>query len=407
MLLVLGVANIALRAQWHQVEDGVLWADRAEGVTVSEVADRSPAASAGLQRGDILLAVNGVPVERRADVIEYQHTGVAGTKLSYTVVRLGTRQVLSIELEPGPQGSSMYFVLAAVGLFTLLVGASVRLRRPDDQATLHFFWLCVAFFGAFTFSFTGPLDRLDWIFYWGDAVSMALMPALLLHFTLEFPERPARARPNLRILAPLIYAPAVALSVARVVIVERGPSSGPQFSRWIDLLERGEHVYLFVAAVAAVGVLVKAFRQITSETGQRQLRWIAWGTGLGVGPFAVFYALPWALGVDPPLALQLTAIPLGVVPLTFASAIVRYRLRDVEVIIKRAVAYTAFLSAAAVLYMAMLKTTSFVLGSDAVRGDGASGLEDGHARIIALLATIVVVLLAQPVKEAVQNALDR
>jgi hypothetical protein len=36
MLLVLGVANIALRAQWHQVEDGVLWADRAEGVTVSE-----------------------------------------------------------------------------------------------------------------------------------------------------------------------------------------------------------------------------------------------------------------------------------------------------------------------------------------------------------------------------------
>ena len=63
----------------------------------------------------------------------------------------------------------------------------MRLRRPDDQATLHFFWLCVAFFGAFTFSFTGPLDRLDWIFYWGDAVAMALMPALLLHFTLEFP----------------------------------------------------------------------------------------------------------------------------------------------------------------------------------------------------------------------------
>ena len=57
----------------------------------------------------------------------------------------------------------MYFVLAAVGLFTLLVGASVRLRRPRDQATLHFFWLCVAFFGAFTFSFNGPFDRLDWI----------------------------------------------------------------------------------------------------------------------------------------------------------------------------------------------------------------------------------------------------
>ena len=46
MLLVLGIANIALRAQAHQVEDGVLWADRAEGVTVAEVADGSPAGRA-------------------------------------------------------------------------------------------------------------------------------------------------------------------------------------------------------------------------------------------------------------------------------------------------------------------------------------------------------------------------
>jgi two-component system, NtrC family, sensor kinase len=397
LLLVLGVANIALRAQAHQVEDGVLWTDRAEGATIAEIADRSPAARAGLQRGDVLLAVNGVPVERRADVVEYQRRSTAGTTLSYTVVRLGTRQVLQVELAPSPQGSSMYFVLAAVGLFTLLVGASVRLRRPDDQATLHFFWLCVAFFGAFTFSFTGPFDRLDWIFYWGDAIAMALMPALLLHFTLEFPERPIGARPNLAVIAPLVYAPAVVLSLARIVAVTRAGSDGPLFSRSIDLIERGEHVYLFAGAVAALGVIVKAFRQITSETGQRQLRWIAWGTGLGVGPFAVFYALPWALGMSPPLALQLTAIPLGVVPLTFASAIVRYRLRDVEVIIKRGVAYTAFLSATAVLYFALLRTTGFFFANDF----------DQHNWIVALLATLVVILVAQPVKQSVQDALDR
>src|SRR5438128_845624 len=75
LLLVLGVANIALRAQAHQVEDGVLWADRAEGVTVSDIAPGSPAERAGMQRGDVLLAVNGLTIERRSEVLEYQHRG--------------------------------------------------------------------------------------------------------------------------------------------------------------------------------------------------------------------------------------------------------------------------------------------------------------------------------------------
>ena len=418
VLIVLGVANIAMHARWHEVEDGVLWAARAEGVTAAEVAAGSAGEAAGIQRGDLLLAVNGSPVQTPGDVVEYQHRSHEGTQLSYTLLRLGTRQGLDVSLAPAPQKSSMYFVLAAVGLFTLLVGAAVRLRRPRDPATLHFFWLCVAFFGAFTFSFNGPFDRLDWVFYWGDAIAMALLPPLLLHFTLVFPERPEVGRvfldppnagsigPGLRTpssglrtasLVPLMYLPALALGAGRIVAVARGSSDGPLFSRAIDLLDRAEPVYLFVCGMAALVVLLRAFRQITSLTARRQLRWIAWGTALGVGPFAFGYGLPWALGIDPPLALQLTAIPLGLVPLTFASAIVRYRLRDVEVIIKGGLAYTAFLSASAILYVAMLKLTRFFFANDA----------DDHAWIVALLATIIVVLLAQPVKDAVQNALDR
>src|SRR5207248_8978802 len=141
-----------------------------------------------------------------------------GPRLSYTLLRLGTRQGLDVSLAPAPQKSSMYFVLAAVGLFTLLVGAAVRLRRPRDQATLHFFWLCVAFFGAFTFSFNGPFDRLDWVFYWGDATAMALLPPLLLHVTLVFPERPTEAGRSTAFV-PAVYLPALALGVARIVTV--------------------------------------------------------------------------------------------------------------------------------------------------------------------------------------------
>src|SRR5476651_2007308 len=220
MLVALGIANVALHSQWHEVEDGVLWSARAEGVTASEVAAGTAAAGAGIQRGDVVLAVNGSPVQTPSDVIEYLHRGHEGTRLVYTLLRSGVRQPLELALAPAPRGTSMYYVFAAVGLFTLFVGASVRLRRPRDQATLHFFWLCVAFFGVFTFSFNGPLDRLDWAFYWGDAVAFVLLPPLLLHFTMVFPERPRTeltapdsvlTTPDSRVAVPLMYLPALVL----------------------------------------------------------------------------------------------------------------------------------------------------------------------------------------------------
>src|SRR5436190_13106653 len=266
VLIVLGVANVVMRARWHEVEDGVLWSVRGEGVVATEIAAGSAGARAGIQRGDVLIAVNGAPVQVPADVVQYQHSGVPGTRLHYTLLRLGARQALDVSLAPVPQGTSMYYVLAAVGLFTLFVGASVRLRRPQDQATLHFFWLCVAFFGAFTFTFNGPFDRLDWVFYWGDAVAQALLPPLLLHFTLVFPQRPPGQRRPSPGLVALMYLPAGVLGAARVIALARGSANGAMFSTVVEALDRLEPVYLFSCATAALVVLVGAFQQITSVT---------------------------------------------------------------------------------------------------------------------------------------------
>jgi GAF domain-containing protein len=95
--------------------------------------------------------------------------------------------------------------------------------------------------------------------------------------------------------------------------------------------------------------------------------------------------------------MELSAIPLSLVPLAFASAIVRYRLMDVEVIVKRALVYGAALGAIVGIYALLLR-----LASDTVFGTAQQ-----HNRVIALLATVVVVLLASPVKNAIQAALDR
>jgi two-component system, NtrC family, sensor kinase len=399
-LLGLGAANVALRASWNEVEDGVLWVAGPQGVTAAEVAERSPAERAGVRPRDLLLAIDGTPVERPADVLHALHQGESGTRLDYTVLRLGSREVIEIRLAPIPRGSSaLYYILATVGMFSLMVGAAVRLRRPGDQATLHFFWLCLAFFGTFTFSFNGRLDRLDWVFYWADAVSILLLPPLFLHFTLVFPERPrswlrSAAGPA---LLPLLYAPALLLGIARIVAVARAPVDARFFSGVIETLDRFEPLYLALCFAGGLVVLLRALSEVRSVTARRQLRWIVWGTGLGAVPFAAGYALPYALGARTTLPMELSAVPLSLVPLAFASAIVRYRLMDVEVIVKRALVYGAALTAILGIYALLLR-----LASDTVFDSTQQ-----HTRVIAVLATLVVVLLASPVKNAIQATLDR
>ena len=55
----------------------------------------------------------------------------------------------------------LYYALAAVAIFALLVGCSVRVQRPRDPATLHFFWLTAAFFGVCGFSYSGRCTRTE------------------------------------------------------------------------------------------------------------------------------------------------------------------------------------------------------------------------------------------------------
>jgi len=399
VLAGLGVANIAARATWREVEDGVFWANRTGGLTAVEVAQEGPAFRGGVRRGDILLTANGAPMATADEIAAFIAGARSGASVRYTIARAGGTYTADVTLAALPSSRSLYFVLAGVGLFTLLIGGAVRIRRPSDEATLHFFWLSVAFFGWFTFSFNGRLDRLDRVFYWGDVIATALLPPLLLHFAARFPKRTSSQQDSTAAPFALLYATGLSFILARIVVeagAARGAVSGAFFTSAIDFLDRVELGFLSLCALGTVAVLTRASRAVTSLTGRRQLRWIAWGAALGVGPFALGYALPWALGANPPLALQLTAIPLGLVPLAFASAIVRYRLRDIEVIVKRMLGYGAFLAATAALYLALRNLAAFAFGGD-----------DPHNWIVALLATFVVVLMAQPVKDAVQSGLDR
>jgi two-component system, NtrC family, sensor kinase len=400
VLLCLAALNVHQRATWSEVEDGVLWRSINGAVVAADVAPGTAGDHAGIRKGDILLTIEGREVVEVADVFAILHASGPGTPLHYLVARENTREQPTIEVEPIPSSPrGLYFALAAVGVFSLFVGASVRLRRPDHQATLHFFWLTVAFFGMMAFSFTGKLDALDWTFYWGDVTAQLLLPPLFIHFALVFPDRPdAWVRSDTgRALLPAMYLPALLLGAVSVAGVVNGASHGEMLGRLTTIVQSGQLVYLAVSLLAGLAIMVRALREVRSVTARRQLRWIVWGTALGSVPFVFGYALPFAFGLPPVRGFEYSALLLGLVPLAFASAIVRYRLMDVEVIIKRGLVYAAAIAAFAAIYGMLLWMA------------GKLFLKDAEQRnpLIALLATLVVVLLSRPVKNAIQAGLDR
>jgi two-component system, NtrC family, sensor kinase len=402
VLVVLAALNIALQG-WTEMQDGVLWVNNGSDVMASALSQDSPAGRAGVRLGDAVLSIDGRRIDTPDDVVKALHGASAGQTLNYVVVRHGTQgdsDVVTVPVSGLPTGSRwLYLALAGVGLFALFVGTAVRLRRPENQATLHFFWLSIAFFGTLTFSFSGRLDRLDWVFYWGDAVATLLLPPLFVHFALVFPERPdswAKSDAG-RSLLPLVYLPALLLGGAKVATILRGDRYGDVLSSVIAFADSAELIYLSLCLVGGLVIMTRALYRVRSVTARRQLRWIVWGTGLGAIPFVFGYALPFAFGYTPFAAFELTAVLLGLVPLAFASAIIHYRLMDVEVIIKRGLVYAAAIAAIAAIYTIVLR----------IAGDWfASGPNDTNP-VIAFLATMVLVLLARPVKNAIQTGLDR
>ena len=395
-LLCLAIANAVVRANGRGVDDGAFWRDGPDGLVASAVAEDSPAALAGIASGDVLLAVGSEPVERHADLRRVLRSVPEGTRVDYTLLRLSETRLHTVSLERAPTVAlSTYLLLAAVGLLGLLVGAAVRVQRPGEQATLHFFWLTVAFFGALAFSYTGWHGRIDWVFFWADESATLLLAPLFMHLALVFPERtPGWLRNRLgSCVLPLVYAPAIVLGGMQAAAVLR-PEDGIGFVRGVERIWRLEHLYLAACMLGGFATMVFALRRVRSITSRRQLRWIVSGAALGGLPFALGYLLPWALGFEPPSGL---ALPVGLIPLAFACAIVRYRLRDVEVIVKRSVGYAAVVAAMFFIYFGLERLAAEVFLDES----------DQHSSIIALLATTVVVLLVGPVKKTIQTMLDR
>jgi two-component system, NtrC family, sensor kinase len=375
-------------------EDGVTWVDRTQPdgsnrVFALEVRPESPADRRGIKAGDRLLAIHDVPVENATDVPEI-------------LVRIGTYGNARYHVERNGRDFRPALVLGArevnwsvtyqylVGAAYLFIGLFVYLRRGNAPKSLHFLILCIVSFVLSTFHYTGKLNNFDKIMYWGNVAAGFFAPAIFLHFCLTFPVVRSWMRGRGRTL--LIYIPGTLL-LAFMVLVAQGMlimDISPVELRWIlDRLQMG-----YISALYLLGAWFLNRQYLRSEDTivRQQIKWLRNGAILGILPFTILHAVPYMLGVVDAWYMKLAVFSLPLIPLTWAYAIVRYRLMDVDVIFQQGYAYTlATLAVLGVFYGVF-----FGLGRFEDLGPGA-----------AFVMILIAAFIFQPIRNWIQETLDR
>ena len=223
----------------------------------------------------------------------------------------------------------------------LAIGLFVYFRRGNAPRALHFFLLCLASFILFDVPLFREAEHLRQGHLLGNVVAGFLAPTLFLHFCFVFPEPQKWIRR--RGAAALLYLPGLALAgdadlgVVVGLAAHRPRRCSKSAGCWTGSGWRSCARCIWPAAL----VLALQLRHADDPIVRRQLTWLRNGALLGMLPFALFYAVAvrcWASRRSTSMNLAVLSLPL--IPLTWAYAILRYRLMDVDIIFQEGYVYT-------------------------------------------------------------------
>jgi signal transduction histidine kinase len=387
------VINFQQHYRFRLAEDNVIWVDRARGVEALHVTPGGQGAKAGIRAGDILRKIGGISVEQAIHVPQVLVGVGPWSKTEYVLERRGIefKATVFVGQTPPDRARSALYV---IGVAYLVIGLFVFLRRGSAYKARHFYVFCLVSFIFYSFHYSGKLNAFDQVIYFSNVAAGLLAPSIFLHFCLTFPEPRKWFRTP---LPTLVYVPAAALFAFWLGVASGTVRVGISLVELRWLLDRAAEA--FVTALYLLGGFVLAYEHRRSEdpVTRRQLQWLRNGVFCGILPYAVLYVVPYLAGALPSPHLRLSVLSLGLIPLTLAYAIVRYRLMDVDILFRRGYAYTlATLCVLAAFYGIIFSLASLL----------QKNFKDlGNAGIVTVM--LITAFLFQPIRNWIQERLDK
>lgn len=349
-----------------------------------------------LQVGDRVIAVEGnqVDYEVFSTTTAIRESWQIGAELDYSVVRAGQEIIIPVrlvhwQLRPWVVNRLLDPTLL-IGLLSslvlLAVAAAIFIRRPDNPAAFPFL-IIIGFFTLTSWSETLPFGFPVWVdplaFFFQDKVSTfflaVLFPYALISFALVFPRpKPIQQRYPWLSTIWLVFAALLLISTFGTYIA------------WY---------WFLLSMFLGLAILVHNGITMRDPVSRAQVRWGVGGILIGIGAIAIsITANTFGLVQLSDRAFDLiSAFSITVIGVTISVAITRYRLFDIDVIIRRTLQYTILTGLLVLVYF----------GSVVLLQSLVENVAREQSPVVIVISTLLIAALFNPLRIRIQDFIDR
>ena len=329
----------------------------ARSLEVTAIIPESPAERAGLQPGDWIAAINGHPLDTQAPFWDHVTRGRPGDTVRFTVRRKGAPRTVELAavLEESPGRSPARTTVQRLAMLPLnwypvpavLLGLGVLFLRVHDRNA----WLFALVFAGLG---VGPQQAIDSVSHPAvrsfvlaySVLFSGMLPALFYALLAAFPvsssldRRVPWLKTALCVAAALFFVPLGGLVLATGSGWPAIRLLTPAGAEWLDRIIIS---YGFLAfGLGFVSLLLNCRRTVGAEA-RRKARLIAWSFAVGLVPWLGLSAVAIWRGegaFDLPFWFWVPgALLMMVIPIVFAYAIVKHRVLEVSVLMRRSARY--------------------------------------------------------------------